>query len=70
MITVKEKTTQELRESILIETIKRLVSISYDRFYSDPSDFTDKELEELEYAARISNSKFWVSIDHELEKRK
>ena len=44
--------------------------MAYDRFYSDPSDFTDKELEELEYAARISNSKYWVEIDRENEKRK
>jgi hypothetical protein len=63
-------TEQKLRESILIESLKKLVSMHYDRFYSDPSDFTDEELEELEYAARISDSRFWVSIDRELEKRK
>ena len=63
-------TEQKLRESILIESLKKMVSMAYDRFYSDPSDFTDKELEELEYAARISNSKYWVEIDRENEKRK
>ncbi len=59
-------TEQKLRESILVESLKKLVSICYDRL----QDVTDDELEVLEYAARISNSKFWVAIDHELEKRK
>jgi hypothetical protein len=63
-------TEVKLRESILVESLKKMVSMAYDRFYSDPSEFTDKELEELEYAARISNSKYWVEIDKELEKRK
>ena len=59
-------TEQKLRESILTENLKKLVSMLYDRL----EDLTIEELENLEYSANLCNSKFLTSISHELEKRK
>lgn len=63
-------TEQKLRESIYQENLRKMVSILYDRFYGSPDEFTTDELESLEYAARISDSKFLTSIEREIEKRK
>ena len=58
-----------LRESIYRVNLEKMVSMLYDRFYSEPQTFTVKELEDLEYAATICSSKFLTSISLELEKR-
>ena len=59
-------TEVKLRESIYTELLKKMVSLAYDRL----EDLTIDELETVEQAARISGSKFWASIDHQIEKNK
>jgi len=59
-------TAQALEKSIYHELLKKMVSLAYDRL----EDLTIDELETVEQAARISGSKFWASIDHQLERNK
>ena len=59
-------TEVKLRESIYHELLKKMVSLAYDRL----EELTVAELETVEQAARISGSKFWASIDHQLERNK
>lgn len=58
-------TTQQLRESIYCEALKKMVSIAYDRM----DDLTIEELETTEYAAMICDSVYWMEIERALEKQ-
>ena len=58
-------TTEKLTTAIYHELLKKMVSLAYDRL----EELTVEELETVEQAARISGSKFWASIDHQLEKQ-
>ena len=59
-------TEQALEKSIYHELLKKMVSLAYDRL----EELTVEELETVEQAARITGSKFWASIDHQIEKNK
>lgn len=58
-------TAQQLRESILTELIKSFISSQYPRL----EELSVEELENLERAARITKSIYWMEIDRTLEKQ-
>jgi hypothetical protein len=59
-------TAEQLTTAIYHELLKKMVSIAFDRL----EELSVEELETVEQAARISGSKFWASIDHQIEKNK